>query len=163
MDLQIIDPTEYVGWDELLLSVPAANIFHTASWANVLKESYDYRPLYFTRIKNSKISVLIPIMEINSGLTGKRGVSLPFTDYCEPIIDDQKENPQIFSAISRTMGRRMLGNVWRLGGEENILMVPFPPKFTSTIFLIYLKRRIQSFQVSGAARKGILKRRSERV
>ena len=91
MDLQIIDPTAYPGWDNLLLSISEANIFHTASWANVLKESYGYRPVYFTKIRKSKISVLIPIMEINSGLTGKRGVSLPFTDYCEPIIDDKNE------------------------------------------------------------------------
>ena len=27
-------------------------------------------------------------MEVDSFLTGKRGVSLPFTDYCEPIVSD---------------------------------------------------------------------------
>jgi len=29
-------------------------------------------------------------MEVNSFFTGKRGVSLPFSDYCEPIINDEK-------------------------------------------------------------------------
>jgi hypothetical protein len=37
-------------------------------------------------MKRDQMDVLVPIMEIESILTGKRGVSLPFTDYCKPII-----------------------------------------------------------------------------
>ena len=33
------------------------------------------------------MNTVIPLMEVNSILTGKRGVSLPFTDFCEPIIE----------------------------------------------------------------------------
>ena len=85
MDLEIIDPTEFPHWDELLLSIPEATIFHTSSWARVLKDSYGYCPVYFTGIEKAQISFLLPIMEINSFITGKRGVSLPFTDYCRVI------------------------------------------------------------------------------
>jgi hypothetical protein len=37
-------------------------------------------------IDDHKLLALIPLMEVNSFLTGRRGVSLPFTDYCTPII-----------------------------------------------------------------------------
>ena len=37
-------------------------------------------------------------MEVASWLTGKRGVSLPFTDDCEPLGADQKKFREIFSA-----------------------------------------------------------------
>ncbi len=33
------------------------------------------------------MSCLIPLMEIKSFVTGQRGVSLPFTDYCRPICN----------------------------------------------------------------------------
>ncbi len=87
MSLQIIDPTQYPGWDELILANPNHSFFHSSAWAKVLHESYGYTPLYFTTLEEDRIKALIPIMEVDSLLTGKRGVSLPFTDYCEPIID----------------------------------------------------------------------------
>jgi len=39
------------------------------------------------------------MMEINSFLTGKRGVSLPFTDYCDPIIDGNLQFDHLLNEI----------------------------------------------------------------
>ena len=86
MAVQIINPITYPGWDDLLLSTPGHSFFHSSSWAKVLSESYGYSPNYFTLLERNKIIALIPVMEVKSFLTGKRGVSLPFTDYCDPII-----------------------------------------------------------------------------
>jgi hypothetical protein len=99
MNLDIVDPTNYAGWDELLLSTPGNSFFHTSSWARVLKEAYGYTPKYFTEFVNGRISTLIPIMEVDSFLTGRRGVSLPFTDYCEPIIDKDKDFAGLFNSL----------------------------------------------------------------
>jgi len=87
-DIQIINPTEYKGWDDLILSHPDYSFFHSSVWAKVLSESYHYTPLYMTVLNKNKLSALVPMMEVNSFLTKKRGVSLPFTDYCEPMISD---------------------------------------------------------------------------
>ena len=86
--LQIINPIEYPGWDELLLSNSKCSFFQTSSWAKVLSESYNYKPLFFIKTKKERLSILISVMEVNSILTGKRGISLPFTDYCPIIIDN---------------------------------------------------------------------------
>ena len=86
--MEIIDPTRYLGWDELLLSTPGYSFFHSSAWARVLAESYGYTPPYFAVFEDGKLRALVPLMEVNSILTGKRGVSLPFTDYCEPIVDE---------------------------------------------------------------------------
>jgi len=86
MDIQIINPITYPGWDDLVVSHPDYSFFHSSAWARVLFESYHYTPKYFTIINDGKLLALIPVMEVNSFLTGKRGVSLPFTDYCKPII-----------------------------------------------------------------------------
>jgi hypothetical protein len=71
-EIQIINPIEYPGWDELLLTSTQSTFFHTSAWAKVLSESYKYKPLYFTIIEKGMLSALIPVMEINSFLTGKR-------------------------------------------------------------------------------------------
>jgi len=55
--------------------------------------------MYFASIENGHFSALVPIMEVNSFLTGKRGVSLPFTDYCEPIINGSVEFVELFNSL----------------------------------------------------------------
>ena len=86
--LRIIDPLTFSDWNKLLLSQRVQSIFHTSNWAKVLHDTYEYRPCYFTNIENGTLRTLIPLMEIDSMITGKRGVSLPFSDYCELIIDE---------------------------------------------------------------------------
>ena len=86
IELNIINPMNYPFWDELLLSNHEYSFFHSSNWARVLCESYHYNPLYFTLTDKSKLLVSLPIMEIKSFLTGQRGVSLPFSDYCDPIV-----------------------------------------------------------------------------
>lgn len=101
MNIQILNPIEYPNWDDLLLTNPEASFFHTSAWARILSESYNYTPLYFTEIENEKLTALIPVMEIKSILTGKRGVSLPFTDLCDPIVQNGNQFNPILENIFR--------------------------------------------------------------
>lgn len=87
-DIKIINPNDYPGWDDMLLSSKDYSFFHTSVWGKVLCESYNYTGFYFSIFNHGQLAVSIPVMEIKSILTGKRGVSLPFTDDCEPIIMD---------------------------------------------------------------------------
>jgi hypothetical protein len=87
LNISLLNPIEHPDWDDLLLTADRATFFHTTGWARVLSESYGYTPLYFTIIEKGKLAGLIPVMEIESFLTGKRGVSLPFTDICHPVAD----------------------------------------------------------------------------
>jgi len=87
--MEIINPASYHGWDEFLLASHQASFFHTSAWARVLNDSYGYEPIYLTSIKFNKFDILIPLMEVNSLLTGKRGISLPFTDFCPVMCPDQ--------------------------------------------------------------------------
>ena len=87
LNLEVINPVDHSGWDELLLSNHAYSFFCSSHWAKVLSESYHYRPLYFILVDRGRLLVLVPVMEIKSLLTGRRGVSLPFTDYCDPVIN----------------------------------------------------------------------------
>lgn len=97
--LSIINPLEYPGWDDLLLSNENYSFFHSSHWARVLHEAYNYKPVYTSLISEGKLNALIPLMEVKSYLTGKRGVSLPFTDYCKPFISDAPDKEYIFSFV----------------------------------------------------------------
>jgi hypothetical protein len=118
MSLQVINPINYPGWDELLLTNEGCSLFHTSGWAKVLHESYGYSPFYFTGIVNNKLTDLIPMMEVKSLLTGKRGVSLPFTDQCEPIVKNQDSFDTLVEQIKKSGIRRDWDYIeWR-GGKN---------------------------------------------
>ena len=83
-----VNPLEAGDWDAMLLACPGSSFFHTAAWARVLHRTYGYTPAYFTRREAGHLQALLPVMEVDSWLTGRRGVSLPFTDDCEPLCLD---------------------------------------------------------------------------
>jgi hypothetical protein len=85
MEVGIINPIDFPGWDEQIQCLPGATIFHSSYWARVLVDSYGYKPVYFVLFDDGILSGCLPIMEVNSFLTGNRGVSLPFTDFCDPL------------------------------------------------------------------------------
>ncbi len=103
--IHIINPLEYPGWDEFVLAHPNATIFHSTNWVKVLKKTYGYEPVYFTLSSNEGVSVF-PVMEVNSPVTGLRGVSLPFADYCEPLLYDDSEFEELYREIVEHGRRR---------------------------------------------------------
>lgn len=99
MCIETVNPINYPEWDELLLKNPDYSFFHSSTWARVLCKSYRYTPCYFIVKKDYDLSILIPFMEVNSLLTGKRGVSLPFTDLCKPILTEEDNKDKIIECI----------------------------------------------------------------
>ena len=83
--VRVLNPLEIENWDSRLEHFPEANFFHGAAWARVLNSTYGYQPMYFTTGEGNGIRSLLPVMEVDSWLTGRRGISLPFTDECEPL------------------------------------------------------------------------------
>ena len=83
--LQVLDPLAVPHWDARLARHPDATVFHSQGWARVLVETYRHRPHYLALVAEGQAKSLLPLMELNSWLTGRRGVSLPFTDLCPPL------------------------------------------------------------------------------
>lgn len=85
-----VDPSDE-RWISFVESFPQANIFHHPAWVNLLSECYGYRAFVIPLIDDmGYISAGLPLLEVNSFLTGRRWVSLPFTDFCQPLYRDQK-------------------------------------------------------------------------
>ena len=57
-------------------------------------------------------------MEVDSWLTGRRGISLPFTDDCEPLCaDDETFKSLVANALA--FGRSRDGNIWNFAADAN--------------------------------------------
>src|SRR4029077_8117951 len=88
LQVRILDPVNDPGWDHVVALHRDAGCFHTSAWAKVLHRTYNHQPFYLQFSRRHRLAALIPLMEVRSLLTGRRGVSLPFSDTCEPLIFD---------------------------------------------------------------------------
>jgi hypothetical protein len=84
--MRILDPVHQPGWDHLVTLHRDAGCFHTSAWAKVLHQSYGHRPFYLQFSCGRRLAALVPLMEVRSPFTGRRGVCLPFSDVCEPLV-----------------------------------------------------------------------------
>jgi CelD/BcsL family acetyltransferase involved in cellulose biosynthesis len=95
VDHLLLDPSDE-KWMAFVASSPQANAFHHAAWVNLLAECYGYRPFVIAvSDAGGNIQAGLPIMEVRSPLTGRRWVSLPFTDYCAPLYRDVESLSQL--------------------------------------------------------------------
>ncbi len=94
-----VNPLDYPGWDSLLTAHPDRNFFHSTAWASVLHETYRCSPVYFTVFRGDCLAALLPVMEMDSWLTGRRGVALPFSDACEPLGDGSRSKDLIAEVL----------------------------------------------------------------
>jgi len=106
MDIRIVDPGLNPQWNELILNNFDPDIFHSAEWCQVLKSSYKLRPIYFVASEARKPVAIIPLAEARSSLTGNRGVSLPFSDYCHFLESNEDSWHSLLEPIL-TYGRKM--------------------------------------------------------
>jgi Acetyltransferase (GNAT) domain len=87
-----LDPTKDARWSKFVERQPKASVFHTVGWLQTLQRTYGYEPVTFTtspptdELKNGLV-----FCRVNSWLTGRRLVSLPFSDHCEPLCDSTEE------------------------------------------------------------------------
>jgi CelD/BcsL family acetyltransferase involved in cellulose biosynthesis len=107
VELELVDPRADAAWDREAFSHPDATLFHGSAWARVLAATYGHRPCYCRFTRGGSLLALVPMMELRSPLSGRRGVSLPFTDFCEPLLV-QETGPEplagLLAGIARERG-----------------------------------------------------------
>jgi CelD/BcsL family acetyltransferase involved in cellulose biosynthesis len=75
------------GWLGFIASQPQATVFHHPAWSRVLAEAYGFRPLVLAQsAADGSVEAGLPLLELRRSLRGPRFASLPFTDYCPPLV-----------------------------------------------------------------------------
>ena len=96
------NPLSDPRWEIFIAGHPQASVFHTTSWIRTLETTYGYEPLGITTCS--------PDMALNNGLvfcriksrfTGRRFVSLPFSDHCEPLVNNSQELDDLLSHMKQ--------------------------------------------------------------
>lgn len=83
-----VDPCKDPRWTRFLERHPHASIFHAAGWLGALQRTYAYEPIVFTtsppgrELENGQV-----FCRVNSWLTGRRLVSVPFSDHAALLMD----------------------------------------------------------------------------
>lgn len=99
-----LDPLADPRWSEFVARHPRASVYHSRPWLGALKRTYGYRPVvYTTATPDSELKNGLVFCEVDSWLTGRRIVSLPFSDHCEPLVDSQDELEYLVSNLRRIL------------------------------------------------------------
>ena len=87
-NLYEIDPINDPRWAALVEKHPRASVFHTPKWLTTLQRVYGFKPRAIsTCAPGSQLSDGLVYCHVNSWLTGRRLVSLPFSDHCDPLVE----------------------------------------------------------------------------
>jgi CelD/BcsL family acetyltransferase involved in cellulose biosynthesis len=101
MNVNWVDPLRDPRWPRFLLRHARASVFHTPGWLEALRRTYGYEPAVLTTSPSDReLSNGIVFCRIHSRLTGRRLVSLPFSDHCEPLVDVPEELAQMLAALA---------------------------------------------------------------
>lgn len=84
-----INPIEDARWNTLALRHPRASVFHSPQWLAALRVTYGFQPVALSTTPAGKeLENGFVFCHVNSWLTGKRLVSLPFSDHCDILAGD---------------------------------------------------------------------------
>lgn len=117
LQIEQLDPRTERAWDEEARSHPAATPFHCSAWARVLSDAYGQHPRYLRVTAGGKLAALVPMMEVQSFATGKRGVCLPFSDLCEPLLFLEEARAELIEQLYR-LGRTEGWKYYELRGDS---------------------------------------------
>lgn len=89
MTVYVVDPLADSRWSDFVLQHPRASVFHTRPWLSALHAAYGYAPIAFSTSRPGEpLRHALVFCEVDSWLTGRRMVSLPFSDHCDLLADD---------------------------------------------------------------------------
>jgi len=104
------EPLEDCRWEEFVRRHPRSSVFHSSAWLEALSRTYGYKPIaYTTSPQGQELKNAIVFCRIESWLTGRRLVSLPFSDHCEPLVDTKQDLEALSGALEQEVRREQ----WR--------------------------------------------------
>jgi CelD/BcsL family acetyltransferase involved in cellulose biosynthesis len=108
-ELRQIHPLQDIRWGQFVRRHAYGSVFHSPEWLEALRRTYGYEPIAFTTsAPGTDLRNGIVFCRVNSWLTGRRLVSLPFSDHSEPLINDPDETGMFVPAMQQSFRREKL-------------------------------------------------------
>jgi hypothetical protein len=100
MTVSKIDPIQDPRWHAFVERHPRASIFHSVGWLEALRRTYGFQAVAYTTARAGvELEDGIVFCHANSWLTGKRAISLPFSDHCQPLVDSADTLAEVISFV----------------------------------------------------------------
>ena len=92
MRTELLDPRTDPRWEDFVGRAARATMFHHPAWLALLADQYRYDFAASCVLDgDGRVVAGLPWARIDSRLTGKRLVALPFSDACQPLTDGTSE------------------------------------------------------------------------
>jgi CelD/BcsL family acetyltransferase involved in cellulose biosynthesis len=87
LEAERIDPIADPSWAAFLAGCDGAEIYHSPPWLDLIRAQYGYEfSAHVIRGADGTIEAGLPVARVESFITGKRLVGLPFSDTCPPLV-----------------------------------------------------------------------------
>lgn len=107
-----VDPLTDQRWADFIDIHSRACVFHSVGWIECLKQTYGYEPTVVAVAgPDGRLRSGIPFCRVSSPFTGRRLVSLPFSDHCDPLVGSDEDLTRLIDAV---------GDAQRHGGDRYI-------------------------------------------
>ena len=106
LTLHDINPIRDDRWVDFVERHHDGSIFHTPQWLEALRRTYGYEPVALTdAAPGERLNNGLLFCRVSSWMTGRRLVSLPFSDHCEPLVDDPDTLVSMLDSVTALIGR----------------------------------------------------------
>ncbi len=109
MPLHVIEPWTDPRWDAYVASHPRATVYHTSAWIRIVCETGRYPSLCLLHERDGRTGGVLPLVAIDSRLTGRRISTLPFSDTCFALADDADTARELIGEARRIRSERGAG------------------------------------------------------
>ncbi len=99
-----LDPLRDARWTDLIKRSPSSSVFHSREWLSALHVAYGYEPVVYTSCDPfAELTSGIIFCKVRSWLTGRRLVSLPFSDHCDPLVETYAEFDELLLSLRESV------------------------------------------------------------
>jgi CelD/BcsL family acetyltransferase involved in cellulose biosynthesis len=105
--IQLEDAEDMKSWDEYVLHHPMGTPYHLSPWLKTIASTYGFRDfLYAQRDAGGNFHFVLPLFRVPKLFSGRKLVSLPFSDYGGPLSLFEASQPQLLQKILHDQARR---------------------------------------------------------
>ena len=105
MALHVVEPWTDPRWDAYVASHPRATVYHTSAWIRIVCDIGRYPSLCLLHEREGRVTGVLPLVLVDSRLTGRRVTSVPFSDTGFALADEESD-AQALLAEARTIRER---------------------------------------------------------
>lgn len=96
--LELTDPR----WGDFVTRQPSATPFHHPDWGRLIADCYGFRAFAVaTSDAAGKLRAGLPVIEVRHFRGEPKWVTLPFTDYCPPLVPAPQEETDLVCALQQ--------------------------------------------------------------